>query len=88
MLFASKEEKAGAKAASLMSEFAGTQLQKGQQQIDSTIEFIADALGKVDTYEEASAAIAEAMKKRDCSGFAKCVDEIRYVAQILGEHNG
>jgi len=88
MLFASKEEKELEKNRRLMGEFAESQLKAGQGEIDKTIESIADALGRVDTYEEASAAIAEAMKKHDCSSFAHCIDEIRYVAQVLGEGNG
>jgi phage gp29-like protein len=87
-LFASKEEKAKARASALMGEFAESQLEAGQKEIDKTIETIADALGMVDTYEEASAAIAEAVKKYDGSGFARRIEGIRYVAQVLGEKNG
>jgi hypothetical protein len=87
-LFVSRDEKAKARAAALMGEFAESQLKAGQKEIDKTIELIADALGSVETYEDASAAIAEALKQRDCSGFARRIDEIRYVAQVLGEGNG
>jgi phage gp29-like protein len=88
MLFASKDKKANAKAAALMGEFAEGQLKAGQKEIDKTIELIADALGNVETYEDASAAITKALTKHDRSGFARCIDEIRYVAQVLGEGNG
>jgi len=88
LLFASKKEKANARDVALVEDFAERQLEAGQKEIDKTIETIADALGMVDSYEEASAAIAEAVKKYDGSGFARCIEEIRYVAQVLGERNG
>jgi phage gp29-like protein len=87
-IFTSKEEKEKEKTGRLMREFADSQLAAGQREIDKTIELIADALGRVETYEEASAAIAEAMKQHDSSEFAHRMDEIRYVAQMLGEKNG
>ncbi|MDR0487050.1 MAG: DUF935 domain-containing protein [Treponema sp.] len=87
-LFASKDKKAKNKAAALMGEFAESQLKAGQKEIDRTIELIAGALGNVNAYEDASEAITEALKERDCSGFARRINEIRYVAQVLGEGNG
>jgi hypothetical protein len=87
-LFASKSEKANAKAAALMEEFADSQLEKGQKEIDKSIEAIAAALDKVNSYEEATDAIADAVSKYDALGFANCIDNVRYVAQVLGERNG
>jgi hypothetical protein len=88
MLFASKEEKAKARATALMGEFTEKQLEAGQKEIDKTIESFVDALGMVDTYDDAPYAIAEAIKKHDGADFAHRIEEIRYVAQVLGEHNG
>jgi phage gp29-like protein len=87
-LFASKDEKAKEKAARLMEEFADSQLEKGQKEIDKSIEAIAAALDKVNSYEEATGAIADAVSKYDALGFANCIDNVRYVAQVLGERNG
>jgi phage gp29-like protein len=87
-LFSSKEEKAKARAAALIGEFAESQLEAGQKEIDKTIETIVNALGMAETYEDAPGAIAKAVKKYDGSGFARRIEEVRYVAQMLGEQNG
>jgi phage gp29-like protein len=82
--FASKEEKAAAKDARLMSEFAGQMLAQGQDEIDSAVEAYADALGTVNNYEDAAEALQKVFEKRSVKGFTRLIDEVRFAAQGIG----
>jgi hypothetical protein len=83
-LFASKEERTAARDKKLMKEFSGLMLEKGQEEIDAAIEAYADALGMVDNYEDARAALGSAYGKRSLKSFAHIVDEVRYAAGGIG----
>ncbi|MDR1587296.1 MAG: DUF935 domain-containing protein [Treponema sp.] len=83
-LFASKEEKTAARDKKLMKEFSNLMLEKGQEEIDAAIGAYADALGVVDNYEDARAALGSAYGKRSLEGLAHIVDEVRYAAGGIG----
>jgi phage gp29-like protein len=83
-LFASKDEKQTAKDNKLMHEFEELFLKKGQEELDAQIEAYANALGTVDNYEDARAALMSAYDKQDAEGSAHLIDEIRFAAQGIG----
>jgi phage gp29-like protein len=83
-LFASKADKKSAKDEKLMEEFALEMLKDGQNEIDKTIESYADALGTVDTYEEAAGALLSAYRRRTGEALAHCVDEVRFASIGIG----
>jgi len=84
--FASGHKKPG--AGKLLAEFAEEQMVKGQNELDRLVEVYVDALGRVDNYEDAIAAIAKTVSGGDYSGLAGRIAEVRYAAQVLGERNG
>jgi hypothetical protein len=72
-----------------MREFADLLKQQGQEAIDGNIEYYADALGGVETYEGAIAALASAYNSNSLEDFTRVIDEVRFVAQgIGGAHAG
>jgi phage gp29-like protein len=83
-LFASGEEKAAAGDNRLMREFAGRMSFAGQKEIDAAVESYVDALGTVNSYEEAARAIREVYRRRDAGAFARLIDEVRYAAAGIG----
>ena len=85
-LFGSKEEKAAIKDEQLMQEFAEQTYEAGQDELDSTIESYIDALGTVNTYEEAKQAIQKVYKRRGFAPLAHLIDVIRYAAAGIGNH--
>jgi phage gp29-like protein len=83
-----KAEKLNAKDRRLMAEFRDMMLEAGQEAVDEQIESCADALGNVNNFEEARAALLAAYNKNDYGKFAALVDEVRFVAQGLGGTHG
>jgi phage gp29-like protein len=83
-LFASKEEKQAERDDGLMREFEGAILVAGQRQTDAMIDVFVDALGAVETFEDAPAALAEAYGKLPFAGFAHVMDEARFAASGIG----
>jgi phage gp29-like protein len=86
--FASKREKIRAKYKRLMREFSDLMLESGQDAIDAQIERYVDALGTVDDFEDARAALLSAYSKQDYEKLASVIDEVRFVAQGLGGTHG
>jgi phage gp29-like protein len=86
--FASKREKIRTKDKRLMKEFSDLMLESGQEAIDAQIERYVDALGTVDDFEDARAALLTAYNKQDYGEFASTIDEVRFVAQGLGGTHG
>jgi hypothetical protein len=84
-LFTSRDEKADAKGAKLMEAFAGLMLQKGQDEIDAACEAYADALGSVNNYDDAAAALQTAFENRSPDELAHLIDEVRFAAQGIGK---
>jgi hypothetical protein len=87
-LFASKDERAAVKDERLMGEFEEQMLQAGQDELNKIIEGFADALGTVDTYEAAEAALAEQYGKNSLEDVAHLIDEVRFAAQGIGGRHG
>ena len=87
-LFASKDEKAAAKDERLMGEFENQMLQAGQDELNKIVKGCADALGTVDTYGAAGAALAEQYGKTSLADFAHLIDEVRFAAQGIGGRHG
>jgi phage gp29-like protein len=89
-LFASKEEKAAAEDAALMGKFSGKMISRGQQEINDAVQTYFDALGTVDTFADAPAALQEAFEKRSgkIKDRAHFIDEIRFAAQGIGGRHG
>jgi hypothetical protein len=56
--------------------------------VDEQIENYADALGNVNNYEDARAALLNAHNKNGYGKFAALVDEVRFAAQGLGGTHG
>jgi hypothetical protein len=83
-LFASKADKQSAKDNRLMREFSDLMIRNGQEELDAQIEAYVDALGKVDNYEDASAALMSAYDSRSLESAAHLIDEIRFAAQGIG----
>jgi hypothetical protein len=81
-LFASREEQAVRKDERLMQEFAEQTLGAGQDEIDTAIESYIDALGTVNTYEEAKKVLQGVYHGRSMSPFAR----LRYAASGIGNH--
>jgi phage gp29-like protein len=86
--FASKGGKVRTKDKRLMQEFRDMMLEAGQEAIDEHIESYADALGNVDNFEDARAALLTAHSKHDYGKFAERIDEVRFVGQGLGGTHG
>jgi phage gp29-like protein len=87
-LFASKAEKAQSKDERLMTEFEKTQLKAGQEEVDRIVEVFADALGTVESYEEASDALMNVYDTAKLDRLAYLLDEVRYAAQGIGGSHG
>jgi phage gp29-like protein len=82
--FTSKEKAARTKEEGLMREFRDMMLEAGQEEIDGQIEQYVDALGTVNNFEDARAALLTAQGKHDYGTFAELIDEVRFVGQGLG----
>jgi uroporphyrinogen-III decarboxylase len=67
-----------------MKEFSDLLIRQGQEELDAQIEAYADALGTVDNYEDAGAALMSAYDSRALEGTAHLIDEIRFAAQGIG----
>ena len=86
--FAAKAEKRRRQDARLMEEFKNLMTDAGQEALDGQIEQYADALGTVDNFEDAWAALVSTYGKTDYGNFARLVDEVRFVGQGLGGTHG
>jgi phage gp29-like protein len=87
-LFATKAEKRRRRDARLMGEFKNLMLEAGQEALDGQIENYVDALGNVDTFEDARAALNSVYDKNNYGDFAALVNEVRFAGQGLGGTRG
>jgi phage gp29-like protein len=71
-----------------MNEFKALMLEAGQEALDGQIEKYADALGTVDSFEDAEAALLSGYRKNDYGNFAALVDNVRFAGQSLGGNCG
>jgi phage gp29-like protein len=83
-LFASKGDRLAARDTKLMREFSGLMKRRGQKAIDGNIKAYADALGTVETFEDAREALLSAYGKNSLEDFAAVIDEVRFAAQGIG----
>lgn len=83
-LFMSKKDKRRAQDIKRMSEFAVIMAGAGQEALDEQIEKYVDALGTVDNFADALAALRSANSKTNHEKFARVIDEVRFAAQVLG----
>jgi phage gp29-like protein len=81
-LFTSKEEQ----DQRLMQEFAEQMEEEGQAALDATVQSYVDALGTVDTFDEARQALQRAYKRRSLTPLVQLIDTIRYAAAGIGHH--
>lgn len=79
-LFAGKNARRHIKDNRLMQEFNNSIQQKGQEEIDKSIESYVTALGTVDDYEDASKALLAAYKNRSLDKAASLIDNVRFAA--------
>ena len=87
-IFGSEREKQRARDRRLMEEFSGLTLEAGQEALDGRIEKYVDALGTVETFEDAGAALRASFDEGGIEGLAEIIDEIRYAAQGIGGNHG
>jgi phage gp29-like protein len=83
-LFSTKEEKKQIEDNRLMNEFKEMMIEKGQEEIDTMIEYYVDALGMADSYKGAQAALSSAYGRRSLEDIAHGIDEVRYAAGGIG----
>jgi phage gp29-like protein len=86
-LFASKASKNAGKDRKLRKEFSDLLIEEGQDEIDKTIEGLVDALGLVDSYEDAYAVLMSAYDKHTVKDFANLVYETRFAAIGIGDRD-
>jgi phage gp29-like protein len=87
-LFASKAERAAGRDAAMMNTFSDRMIAQGQRDINEAVKTYFDALGTVDNFADAPAALREAFKKRSLKDRAHLVDEVRFAAQGIGGRHG
>jgi phage gp29-like protein len=87
-LFATKAEKQRRRDARLMKEFKDLMLEAGQEALDGQIENYIDALGNVENFKDARAALDSVYDKNKYGDFAALVDEVRFAGQGLGGTRG
>jgi phage gp29-like protein len=87
-LSASKAGRRNAKDRRLMKEFRDLMLEEGQDALDGQIESYIDALGNVENFEDAGAALLSACNKSGYGKFAALIDEVRFAAQGVGGAHG
>ena len=78
--FADKQRKKQLQDRMLMEQFNAAMQEKGQAEIDKSIESYVNALGMVDDYKDASKALLAAYKTRSLDDFASCIDNVRFAA--------
>lgn len=83
-LFASAEERRILKDRELLDEFAASIFDDGRREIDGMIDAFADALGSVENYADAKAALVEAYGEVRFDEFARLIDEARFAAAGIG----
>ena len=88
MLFASKEEKEIARDSKLMDNFETSILRAAQAETDRAVDVFADALGNVNTYDDAKKALVSAYGKLAPAKCAALLSEIRYAAGQIGAQAG
>jgi phage gp29-like protein len=84
LLFSTKEEKERLKDTRLMNEFKTMMIEQGQEGIDKLLDHYVDALGMVDSYKEAEAALNKACGKHSLEDIAHTIGEVRYAAGGIG----
>jgi 6-phosphogluconate dehydrogenase len=72
----------------MMKEFKDLMLEAGQEAVDEQIEQYVDALGNVDNFEDAGAALVAAYGKNNYKDLTALIDEVRFVGQGLGGSRG
>jgi phage gp29-like protein len=87
-LSASKAGRRNAKDRRLMREFRDLMLEEGQDALDKQIEGYADALGNIDNFEDAGAALLASYRKNGYGDMAALIDEVRFAAQGIGGSHG
>ncbi|MDR0710354.1 MAG: DUF935 domain-containing protein [Spirochaetaceae bacterium] len=87
-LFAPKAEKAARKDERLMREFGTRMLKAGQDEIDQTVEAYVDALGGVNSFDDAAEALMAEYNRRNPARLAALTNEIRYAASGIGGRRG
>jgi phage gp29-like protein len=87
-LFAAKAERQRRRDSRLMKEFKTLMLEAGQEALDGQIENYIDALGNVENFEDARAALVSAYAKNNYGDIAALIDEVRFAGQGLGGTRG
>jgi phage gp29-like protein len=87
-LFAVKAEKQRRRDVRLMKEFKNLMLEAGQEALDGQIENYIDALGNVENFEDARAALDSVYGKNNYGDIAALIDEVRFAGQGLGGTRG
>ena len=78
--FTDKQRKKQLQDRKLMEQFNAAMQEKGQEELDKSIESYVSALGMVDDYKDASKALLAAYKTRSLDDFASCIDNVRFAA--------
>jgi phage gp29-like protein len=88
MLFATKDEKELERDTNLVDRFGDMMLKAAQEETDDTVDVFIDALGQVNSYDEAFGALASAYNKLSPKRCAALLNEVRYAASQIGAMTG
>jgi phage gp29-like protein len=86
-LFASAEEKQLEKDEQNMESFKDSMLRAAQQETNETVDAFIDAIGNVNSYEEAYKALASAYGNISPKKCAALLAEVRYAASQIGANS-